>query len=386
MLSTYASLSTLGSCTIYQVRTSKTVVSRVFFNRSAARSTKKSQAGPSFIVTDYTIEASLSPYLSGNKRSKRKGRPVAKFEQLYELGKEIGHGGYATAYIATHRDTRLRYACKVIDMEHLDALHRTQSGTRNGYPRSQLENELRVLKELQYSPHVARFQDAFQCKKLLYIVMELCEGGTIAEAVNKIPADKGLAYKEAMIQSLMRSVLQTLAVCHATGILHRDVKPDNFLLLDDEEGSRIKAVDFGLSAFFSQGLSNPECTGLKLQGTPCFIPPEALQDVFCPAGDIWGAGIVAYHLLTGKFPFDDRSATPDVNEVFHAIVNEPLELDIEELQGYSQEAKSFIRQLLQRDPKARPTARDALHHPWVLKGYCKPESTANNVFCISELR
>ena len=52
----------------------------------------------------------------------------------------------------------------------------------------------------------------------------------------------------------------------------------------------VKAIDFGLSAFFSQGLSDPECTGLKLQGTPWFIPPEALTDVFCPAGDIWGAG------------------------------------------------------------------------------------------------
>lgn len=104
---------------------------------------------------------------------------------------------------------------------------------------------------------------------------------------------------------------------------------------------------------------------------PKFLPssqaPEMLRSEVTPASDTWAAGVMAHQLLTGKFPFDDRRnpSNPALSLVWRAILLEDVDMTRSYWAGISDEAKDFIKMLLDKDPKKRPSARDALRHPWL---------------------
>ena len=156
----------------------------------------------------------------------------------------------------------------------------------------------------------------------------------------------------------MRAVLKTLAQCHAHHVLHRDVKPGNFLLVDASEDARIKAIDFGLAVPYKEG---DDLTELDMQGTPwcapsrhpartppgprnlrprgrgatavaarCrFLAPEALSSQWSPKADVWAAGVMAFQLLTGRLPFNDKRNphTPVLSAVLRSIMTDTLDFE-----------------------------------------------------------
>lgn len=100
----------------------------------------------------------------------------------------------------------------------------------------------------------------------IHIVMEYCRGGELHHGLGRHP------YTEAMVSTYMASVLQTIAQCHSRRILHRDIKPGNFMLLTKEKNSPLKAIDFGLAAFYSP--DDLPRTDLGLDGTPWYRFPD----------------------------------------------------------------------------------------------------------------
>lgn len=84
-------------------------------------------------------------------------------------------------------------------------------------------------------------KDVFEDGESIHLVMELCEGGAILDRVKERP------FTEKQVAAIIRSVLRFIAQCHAKGIIFRDVKPDNFLFLNKEPNSPIRATDFGLA-------------------------------------------------------------------------------------------------------------------------------------------
>jgi len=146
----------------------------------------------------------------------------------------------------------------------------------------------------------------------------------------------------------MRAVLRTLAQCHSHRILHRDVKPGNFMLLDDGERAPLKAIDFGLAVPF-----DPEQlprTDLGLEGTPWFMAPEVLSSQVGPASDLWSAGVMAHQLLTGRLPFDDHGnpVAPSISAVWRSVLCDTVAYNQPWWQGVSDDAKDFVNSLLQR--------------------------------------
>jgi serine/threonine protein kinase/Ca2+-binding EF-hand superfamily protein len=210
---------------------------------------------------------------------------------------------------------------------------------------------------------VVHIKGAWEDDSDVHIVMELCRGGELHHSVGR------RAYTEELAATYMRSVLHTLAQCHSHRILHRDVKPGNFMLLSDDEMSPLKAIDFGLAVFF-----DPEKlprTDLGLDGTPWFMAPEVLNSETYPSSDLWSAGVMAYQLLSGFLPFDDvrNPSAPALSVIWKGILTEQPSFRRSAWQEVSEEAKDFVKTLLQKDHKQRPTAKEALHHPWLSKEF-----------------
>ncbi|KAL6761439.1 kinase-like domain-containing protein [Haematococcus lacustris] len=146
----------------------------------------------------------------------------------------------------------------------------------------------------------------------------------------------------------MRAVLRTLAQCHHHRILHRDVKPGNFMLLGEAEDTPVKAIDFGLACFF-----DPKALPLRhlgLEGTPHFMAPENLSSEVWPASDVWAAGVMTYQLLSGRMPFDDwkNPRNPALSQLWKSILTEEPKFSGQAWAEVSEGAKDFIRKLLTR--------------------------------------
>lgn len=131
---------------------------------------------------------------------------------------------------------------------------------------------------------VVTLMGAYEDDDNIHIVMEYCRGGELEHEVGKRP------YSEQLVAGYMRSVLHTLAQCASNNILHRDIKPGNFMLLTEEPDSPLKAIDFGLAVFFDP--KQLPRSDLGLEGTPWCV--RACGDF------VGGGGCMGQGKSTGK--------------------------------------------------------------------------------------
>lgn len=282
------------------------------------------------------------------------------FDDRFTWGKVLGKGGFGLVRVVADKHTGEEFACKSVpkrlDVPGLAAERMAQHILNT-------KREISILRKLRGTLSVVHFEGAFEDEEYIHIVMEWCRGGELDHTIGQ------RLYTEAMVAGYMRAVLHTLAQCHAHRILHRDVKPGNFMLLNESEESPLKAIDFGLAVFFDP--AELPRTDLGLEGTPWFMAPEALSSEVWPASDIWAAGVMAYQLLSGYLPFDDRRNpnSPALSLVWRAILTEEPSFKRSCWESMSDEAKDFVKTLLNKDHKERPNAREALAHPWLAPAF-----------------
>jgi serine/threonine-protein kinase len=200
----------------------------------------------------------------------------------YAVSARIAHGGMATVYRAT--DTRLdrEVALKVMHAE----LARDEEFVRR------FIGEAKSVARLSHQNVVAVFDQGAD-GPYLYLAMEYVPGRTLKELLR----DSG-RFPPAAALEIMAGVLDGLAAAHASGIVHRDVKPENVLLTAD---GRIKVADFGLAR--AQWAAGHTRAGL-LVGTVAYVPPEQVTGgTTGPRGDVYSAGVMLFELLTGRLPF-----------------------------------------------------------------------------------
>lgn len=217
----------------------------------------------------------------------------------YELLDEIGRGGMGCVFRA--RDPILE---RVVAIKTLSVDLQAEPASRARFVR-----ETRSAARLQHPNIVTVFEFGEQ-DGAPFIAMELLDGESLAEALRGGRlADLGRRL-EVVVQ-----LCEGLAFAHASGVVHRDVKPNNVMLLP---GGRVKIVDFGVA--WLEGSASTTRTG-QLLGTPQYMAPEQfLGHPVDHRGDQWAVGVILWELLAGRRPFD----APTVPSLIYQVVHQPL--------------------------------------------------------------
>lgn len=145
---------------------------------------------------------------------------------------------------------------------------------------------------------------------------------------------------------------------HAQGVVHRDIKPDNLLLTEDDV---LKIVDFGVSEMFEK---QSDMMTAKSAGSPAFMPPELCVarhgDISGKAADIWSMGVSLYCLRFGRIPFE----RPGVLELYDAIKHDQIEF----IPDNDPEFVDLMEKILEKDPQKRITMKEL--RVWELSHFC----------------
>jgi serine/threonine-protein kinase len=210
----------------------------------------------------------------------------------YQLDRELGGGGMSRVFLAHETALGRRVAIKVLSPD----LAAGVSGDR-------FRREILLLAKLQH-PHIVPVHTVGEALGLPYFTMPYVEGESLR---TRIARDGELPIPESV--RLLRDVASALAYAHAQGVMHRDIKPDNVLL---SAGSAVVA-DFGVAKAISDATTTGHVsltsTGMAL-GTPAYMAPEqAVGDAGMDFRvDIYAFGVMAYEMLSGRAPFQGRSA------------------------------------------------------------------------------
>ncbi|XP_058751615.1 CDPK-related kinase 5-like [Vicia villosa] len=273
---------------------------------------------------------------------------LKKFGSKYELGEEVGRGhfGYtcsAVVKVNGKGDVKgHRVAVKVIQKVKMTTAIAIEDVRR----------EVKILRALNGHKNLIKFYDAYEDHDNVYIVMELCEGG---ELLDRILA-RGGKYSEEDAKAVMTQILNIVAFCHLQGVVHRDLKPENFLFSTKDENSELKAIDFGLSDFVK-----PDERLNDIVGSAYYVAPEVLHRAYSTEADVWSIGVIAYILLCGSRPFWARTESG----IFRSVLKADPSFDEPPWPSLSDDAKDFVKRLLNKDPRKRMTAAQALGHPWI---------------------
>ena len=208
------------------------------------------------------------------------------------------------------------------------------------------DQEARAAAQLR-SEHTVRVYDhGIDAAGLPYLVMEYLSGETLWSRV----AEKG-ALDVDVVVTCIDHVARALGEAHGRGIIHRDVKPENILLIDDVDrplGFSAKLIDFGLAkAVTPRGRPHDGPTA----GTPSYMSPEHLSGDTgaTPALDLWALAATAFVAMTGTIPFDGE----ELHDVYRAVCTDPLPVPSRAVGGIPAGFDAWFAKACARDPAAR---------------------------------
>ncbi|XWS41946.1 hypothetical protein CRYUN_Cryun17cG0125900 [Craigia yunnanensis] len=267
------------------------------------------------------------------------------FRSKYELGDVVGRGHFGYTCAAKFKKGELKgqqVAVKVIPKAKMTTAIAIEDVRR----------EVKILRALAGHNNLVQFYNAYEDHDNVYIVTELCEGGELLDRI----LSRGGKYTEDDAKAVMIQILNVVAYCHLQGVVHRDLKPENFLYTSKDENSQLKAIDFGLSDFVK-----PDERLNDIVGSAYYVAPEVLHRSYSTEADVWSIGVIAYILLCGSRPFWARTESG----IFRAVLKADPSFDEAPWPSLSSEARDFVKRLLNKDPRKRMTAAQALSHPWI---------------------
>jgi calcium-dependent protein kinase len=260
-----------------------------------------------------------------NADHKIKSKNLEEFSKKFTIESVIGTGQFSEVKKAQTGDKKVAVKCiNLIDMQ--KNLHL-------------LKREINIMKTLKH-PNIVELYEIYENKQYMYITMEMCTEGNLKEKLNnegpvQVPELKKIA----------RKLLSALDYIHSNKVCHRDLKPENILFTSTE----VKIADFGLARFMT-GTHK-----FTMVGTPYYLSPEVISGDYNFKCDIWSIGVVFFFALTNRLPFYGEG----YEDLFNRISASEIDW-----YGLNEPEQEFLRYLLRKDYKLRPTAREALNHQW----------------------
>lgn len=304
------------------------------------------------------------------------------FHGIFLLGKKLGRGSFAQVRAAVKRKPG-PYDCsedEEVAVKIINLREKTKPQEPNKGLHASAVRETKIWSSLGLHPNCMRLHNVFFGDQFCYMVMEKCHV-SLYQTLEEIPD-----LTERALGLIFAQMLLGISHCHSRSVVHRDIKPDNFLVCHEQGKQIVKLGDFGFSCHIpSQGMVQ------GVFGTPPFMCPEMLLgDWYDQKADVWSFAVIVYILLFGAFPYMPREstskamkdairagATPSFEPVQPraATVSSTLHCKPSRArprsrfdwngQARTQEAMDFVKSLLTRDPKQRPSAQEAVHMPWM---------------------
>eukprot|EP00408_Alexandrium_pacificum_P057473 CAMPEP_0171172744 /NCGR_PEP_ID=MMETSP0790-20130122/9872_1 /TAXON_ID=2925 /ORGANISM="Alexandrium catenella, Strain OF101" /LENGTH=460 /DNA_ID=CAMNT_0011637601 /DNA_START=26 /DNA_END=1408 /DNA_ORIENTATION=- len=280
-----------------------------------------------------------------------------KFHDEYSLKGKLGKGAFAQVHLAHKVSDGSAVAVKITDLR--GAQKEDRGGVDPKIKRA-VEREVAILSGVGAQECCVRFFEDYMEGLLSYVVMERCDM-TLLQAL-----ERSSELTEKSLVRIIREMFQGVHSIHQLRVVHRDIKPDNFLITG--ENHTVKLCDFGLA----EVLPSPVAELKGVYGTAPFMSPEMLTaSGYGAATDVWSLGVIGYVLLFGRFPYQPLEATAKAMK--NAIVagapapsfKARASLDQGKQCPISTEAQEFLHAALDRNRASRPTAGAALSMAWL---------------------
>ncbi|CAL1536439.1 unnamed protein product [Lymnaea stagnalis] len=272
-------------------------------------------------------------------------RHKVKLIGKYLMGEMLGEGSYGKVKEILDTETLCRRAVKILKRR---KLRKIPNGEQN------VQREIQLLKRLRHK-NVIRLIDVMYNdeKQKMYIVMEYC-ASELQEMLESVP-DKKFPIWQA--HGYFCQLIDGLEYLHSHGIIHKDIKPGNLLVTNDET---LKITDLGVAEALDMFARTDECR--TSQGSPAFQPPEIANGLNTFSGfkvDVWSSGVTLYNITTGKYPFEGDNIYKLFENIGKGVYTIPEE--VSDLLG------DLLRGMLAYDSEVRYTLQQIRQHPWFIK-------------------
>ncbi|XP_045772874.1 ovarian-specific serine/threonine-protein kinase Lok [Maniola jurtina] len=271
--------------------------------------------------------------------------------QKYYISRVLGQGACGTVKLVYDKVKCTKYAMKVIKKSRLS------NGQINHLNDPvKIMNEVKIMKALKH-PCIISPEEVIDSRDAMYIVMEYMQGGELFHRIHK-----QTRLSERHTRFLFRQMVLAVKYLHSQGITHRDLKPDNVLLVSNDEETVVKISDFGLSKFIRE-----DSFMKTMCGTPLYVAPEVLRAnghrSYGPEVDVWSLGVIFFVCLVGYVPFSAEYFKDMTLQ--DQILSGNYYISPAHWQGVSLQAKVLMKRMLTVSVGRRITLDQILTHCWM---------------------